>query len=206
LRDAAAVLDQRSETVLVPSPYRPLRNKLGRRIDYVFYRQGESQRLQPTKVESIFEDHFELNGKTATYSNHVGVLATFEIGGRPDSPSREFNGEVVGLASRMLASGRVEAERRREGGRTLSGAGMTCALLAAACGRSETVNRRGFLQRAMQGAAIVSLTPGVGYSVFSEYLVPDELKAFDEANSNLNRLSSRIAQQRLTMVGESVAS
>jgi hypothetical protein len=116
----------------------------------------------------------------------------FEVGVPPESISRQVNRKVVEVASQLLASGRQEAERRRACSRNLSGAGMACAMLAVACGRSEVVSRRSFLQRTLHGAAIASLTPGVGYSVVSELLVPGELEAFDEAAESLDRLAGRI--------------
>ena len=71
---------------------------------------------------------------------------------------------------------------------------IACGALAFACGRSQAVTRRNFLQRGLQGAAIVSLMPGVGYSVISELLAPSELEAFDEATLSLNRLAMEIGR------------
>jgi hypothetical protein len=97
----------------------------------------------------------------------------------------------VDLALGLLSEGREEAERRRSGSRALSGIGMACAVAATAGGRAESVNRRRFLQKSLRVAAIAGLTPGIGYSVMSELVLPNELSAFDRAEQSLNRLVQR---------------
>jgi hypothetical protein len=97
----------------------------------------------------------------------------------------------VDLASRLLSEGREEAERRRSGSRALSGIGMVCAVAAAAGGRTESVNRRRFLQKSLRVAAVAALTPGIGYSVMSELVLPNELSAFDRAEESLDRLAQQ---------------
>ena len=191
MRDSAADLDQRSHTILSHNPYR-IDTQVDRRIDYVFYRSGVGQHVEPLRAVPAFDDLFELNGRSVTYSNHAGVMASFEIVDRAESMTRQLNRKVVGLASKILASGRREAELRREHNRMLSGTGLACAVVAATCGRSEVVSRRGFLHRALQGAALVSLTPGVGYSMLSEFSIPDELDAFDKAVASLDRIAESI--------------
>ena len=78
---------------------------------------------------------------------------------------------------------------------------MACAVAAVAAGRSEQVSRRRFLQNSLRAAALVSLTPGVAYSVMSEFIVPNELSAFDHAERSLGQLAHRNAATQDELTG-----
>ncbi|MFT5443604.1 MAG: endonuclease/exonuclease/phosphatase family metal-dependent hydrolase [Myxococcota bacterium] len=191
MRDCAAELDNRFATVLCKNPYRAMKRnpRPDKRIDYVFVLDGASKALRARTLERVFGHAAEDDGEAFAYSNHAGLLAEVEAhAGAPVSPP-SFERAAVDLASRLLSEGREEAERRREGGRELSGIGLACAVAAVAVGNSERVNRRRLLKRALRGAAVVALTPSIGYSVMFELLVPGELSAFDRAQKSLGLLA-----------------
>ena len=200
MRDCAVEMEHRCETVMYSNPYRarkPISVETGRRIDYVFMRDGQTSGLQARSFDRVFDGVFTIGGQPASYSNHAGLMATIEMLPVHADFRHALNQSVVELASRLLSEGREEAERRRAGSRVMSGVGMACAVAAAAAGRTEKVNRRRFLQNTFRAAALVSLAPGVAYSVMSEFIVPNELTAFDHAEKSLDRL----AQQRSSSSG-----
>jgi hypothetical protein len=122
----------------------------------------------------------------ASASNHAGVLAEIELvpgAGRPLTPP---SAQAAALATSILREGRREVKQRRRDDRVWAGAGIGAAALAAMSMRDRRVSRRRLLRTALQGAALLALTPGVGFSVVSEVLTPDELRAFD-------RLAERLA-------------
>ena len=54
--------------------------------------------------------------------------------------------------------------------------------------RALPTDRRGFLRGVLQLGAFAALVPGVGLSLSSEWLVPDEIDAFREARNELTRI------------------
>ena len=88
----------------------------------------------------------------------------------------------------ILREGRREAKQRRRGDRAWAGAGLGAAALASLGVRNPRVSRRRLLRTALQAGALLALTPGVGFSIVSEVLTPEELRAFDQLASRLTRL------------------
>lgn len=201
MRDAAVELDDRRFTVLRENPYRTRRSniaKRGKRIDYVFVRDGSESAFRPLSLDRVFDEPIQLEGKRGAYSNHAGLLAEIESYPVETVSHYLLNQRAIDLASKLLSEGREEAERRRSGSRVLASMGMTCAVAAAVGGRTAPVNRRRFLQKSLRVAAVAGLAPGIGYSVMSEFVVPNELSAFDRAEASLNQL----AQQSFAGDGE----
>ena len=56
--------------------------------------------------------------------------------------------------------------------------------------RDPRVSRRRLLRTALQAGAVLALTPGVGFSIVSELLTPEELRAFDRLAVRLARLGA----------------
>jgi hypothetical protein len=88
----------------------------------------------------------------------------------------------------MLEEGRRETRDRRRGDRVLAGVGVGAAALASFGLRDPRISRRRILRTALQAGAVLALTPGVGFSIVSELLTPDELRAFDQLALRLTRL------------------
>jgi endonuclease/exonuclease/phosphatase family metal-dependent hydrolase len=199
MRDTAVELDNLRSTVLRANPYRTKKTKktkrfasfqeLGKRVDYVFVRDGSKAAFRPLSLDRVFDEPIELEGRPGAYSNHAGLLAEVEAFPAQIASSTLLNRQAVDLASKLLSEGRQEAERRRSDGRALAGMGMACAVAAAAGGRTESVSRRRFLQKSLRVAAVAGLAPGIGYSVMSELVVPNELIAFDRAEESLGQLA-----------------
>ena len=53
-------------------------------------------------------------------------------------------------------------------------------------------NRRKLLRYALRGAALAALTPTLGSSMLSEFFVPGEIHAFEEAEARLAKLGSEL--------------
>jgi len=188
LRDVAAELADRSATVLRSNPYRAESSKPDRRVDYVFARDGENAGIVARSVQRAFDERLVLDGDAASASNHAGVLAELEIvsgGGRVLAPPSDH---AIALATRMLEEGRLETRDRRRGDRVLAGVGVGAAALASLGLRDPRISRRRMLRTALQAGAVLALTPGVGFSIVSELLTPDELRAFDQLALRLTRL------------------
>ena len=201
MRDMAAELDDRRFTIQRENPYRMQKlhkQKAGKRVDYVFVRDGFQAALRPLSLDRVFDEPLKLEGELAAYSDHAGLLAEIEVFPIETAGRFSLNQRAFDLASKLLSEGREEAERRRSGSRALAGMGMACAVAAAAGGRTESVNRRRFLQKSLRVAAVAGLTPGIGYSVLSELVLPNELRAFDHAEESLDQL----AQQSFSVNGE----
>jgi len=78
LRDVAAVLDRRQATCLAPHPYRPT-GAPESRIDLILARDGGGLALRKVAIERVFDEPLEFAGEEGAYSDHAGVLATFEM-------------------------------------------------------------------------------------------------------------------------------
>jgi endonuclease/exonuclease/phosphatase family metal-dependent hydrolase len=185
-RDVASELDTPSATVLRANPYRAHSSKPDRRVDYAFARDGGGTALVPLHARRVFDERLELEGDPASCSNHAGVLVDFELvpgaGRALPSPAPR----AISLAMQFLDEGRQQAGQRRRGDRVWAGAGFGAAALASLGVRDARISRRRLLRTALQASALLTLTPGVGLSIVSELLTPDELRAFD-------RLAVRLA-------------
>lgn len=194
LRDVAAKLDAREDTVVRGSPYRAKkkkRNEPGKRIDYIFLREGIDHVVRPLHIERIFDEEIVLGGERAAYSNHMGVMAELQISARKgEILERVVSRSALDLASDLLSQGRFEAEQRLSGVRVVSVAGVACAALAAVSARGGLASRRRFLKSSLRAIALAALAPGVGYSVLSAVWVPDEMSAFENAQQRLDQLAT----------------
>lgn len=192
VRDAAVELDRRLPTVLANSPYRRGKRRDSRK-DFIFVRDGDRLGVTVRALTQAFHRPFVVDGRPAACSNHAGVVADLEFGVRTSVAAARPRREVFAMASQMLDRGRVEAERRQMGERTLSGvgAGVSLAALAAAAIPDERVSRRRFLRGSLRSAALLALAPSVGCSILSEVLVPDEIHAFRAASRHLASLMPR---------------
>ncbi len=191
LTDVAAALDRRQETVLPFSPYRPNENPPGPRIDYILSRSGRARGLQPGEIERVLDEEFEAEGRRATYSDHTGLRAGFELDdqGTPASPP---SAEAVELARDLLEEGRVRAQVRRDEQRVLAvGSGLSVlALLAAA--RSLETSRRGALRAGLYAAGGLGLLAAGGLATLSEGFTPSAVRGYDRAEQQLAALSGPI--------------
>jgi len=187
-RDSAAEAANPQPTVFSANAYRGNPKKPDRRIDYVFVRDGGALAVETRSSVRIFDEAIEIDGRAAAYSNHAGVLAEVAVVPRalasPPPPKRS----AIELAAQLLTEGRREAERRQHHNRMLAGAGIGGAGIALGALRSEPMTRRRLLRNALQAAGLAAITPGVAYSILSEYFVPDELAGFEAVTQQLSQL------------------
>ncbi len=186
LRDAAAEVDRRELTVWSGNAYRASRNP-GKRVDYVFVRDGASRGVAVRHLERVFDEPIELSGRPHSYSDHAGVLAELEIQTRPGRTGPPAP-EAIALAGRLLEEGRRSSEYRRRKRRRWAGMGLGVAAVAAAGVRTPALTRRRLLRGSVQALGFAALAPCVGLSVLSEVFVRDEIRAFDALAARVARL------------------
>lgn len=196
LRDAAAELGRREETLWRGNAYRRAQQR-GKRIDYVFLRNGARHALVPHQVERIFDEPIELTGRRASYSDHAGVLADLELVAR-DGTAAPPEPAAIELARELLREGRALAERRQGERRAWAGAGLGVAVAAAAGVRAPPLTRRRLLRASLQGLGIAALTPCLGFSLLSEIFVKDEIRAFESLAGRLAELDREVRGESTT--------
>jgi len=174
--------------VLRGNPYRAHSSNPDRRKDYVLARDGGDAAVVAHSVQRVFDEPFDLGGNPASYSNHAGVLAELEIVPGAARPTPPPSARAIALATQILREGRREAKQRRRGDRAWAGVGLGAATLASLGARSPRVSRRRLLRTALQAGALLALTPGVGLSIVSELLAPEDLRAFDQLALRLTQL------------------
>jgi endonuclease/exonuclease/phosphatase family metal-dependent hydrolase len=194
LRDVAIELDERAPTVWKGNAYRSKRRKPGRRIDYVFVRDGAHEGIVARRVARVFDEVLDLPGGPASYSDHAGVLAELDLADahRPIPVPRP---EVVALASGLLSEGVADAHQRQRGRRTWAGMGLAGAVLASAGMRSRPLNRRRFLRSGLHTAGFLAITPSIGCGILSEVFAPSEIRAFETVAARLAGLEVQPADE-----------
>jgi endonuclease/exonuclease/phosphatase family metal-dependent hydrolase len=192
LRDLAAELGKRLPTVQQANPYRGSSSH-DRRVDYVLARDGGNNAVIPLWSRLVFDERFELDGRPASCSDHAGVLVEVELVRGAARPIPPVSPQAISLASQILREGRRETKRRRRGDRAWAGTGLAAAATLATLGtRERHISRRRLLRSAFQAGALLSLTPGVGLSIVSEWLTPPELRAFDQLAARLARAAGAL--------------
>jgi endonuclease/exonuclease/phosphatase family metal-dependent hydrolase len=186
LRDTAAEVEQRQPTVYRGNPYRFSQRKPDKRIDFIFRRDGDEVGVTTLRVERVFDEVFEFEGQRAGYSNHAGVLSEIDLEPREARPAHRADRRAVELAMHLLSEGREEAAMRQHSGRVLAGTGLGGAVLALGALRVKPMTRRALLRRSLKAAGLAATVPALGYSLLSEYFVPDEIAAFDAVAQRLS--------------------
>jgi endonuclease/exonuclease/phosphatase family metal-dependent hydrolase len=188
LRDVAATLGNRQNTTLHANPYRRS-SGIDRRKDFIFVRSGLAHEVVPIRVTRTFDELIEIDGEPGAYSNHAGLVVDLEVTPVKAVPAAHLRTDVdpnlFELAQGMLAQGESLALERQNGGRKISGIGMSFAAAAALGAMPRRMSRRKLLRWSLTGAALAALTPTIGFSIASEVLVPDEIQAFRDAAQQL---------------------
>ncbi|MDP6980753.1 MAG: endonuclease/exonuclease/phosphatase family protein [Myxococcota bacterium] len=183
LQDVATALDRREATARAGNPYRR-KARDDSRIDYVFERPGEERRLVAKSIERVFDTPLQFGGEPGNYSDHAGLLATFEFEAhratRPP-PDRA----LIERARDLLAEGRALALRRRSNQRQTAAAAGCAVLIGAAATRMPRVTRRRLLRNALVLGCATSGGLGAGHLWLSEWIHPDEVSSFDAALADL---------------------
>ncbi len=157
--DAAALLDRREATIHAGNTYRAVGSWVeNERIDYLFSRDGADRGVVPVTVRRAFDEVQNIGGEPSSASDHAGVFAEFEVGGRakPQTPPDPASLEQ---ARAILETGLDQARARQkiEGGAAIA----TLALAVGAAKTSARVSRRRWLQGA--AGALASCATGFGW-------------------------------------------
>ena len=187
LRDAAVESGRREATVDGANPFRN-KGREPKRIDYVLVRDGRTAGLRVSGLHRSFDAIFDAGGRTASFSNHAGLIAEIELHGAP-RPTAGPDAGAIDLAATLLAEGRARTEKQRSGARIAAGAGWAGGLLATFGARDPRLSRRALLRTAVQLGGLAALTPGVGYTLVGEVFAPNELRAFDQLLDRLYGLA-----------------
>jgi endonuclease/exonuclease/phosphatase family metal-dependent hydrolase len=187
LRDVAAVLDQRRNTVRRANPYRRYKVKPDSRKDFIFCRGGASLALKPVSARRVFDEIFEVDGKEASFSNHDGVMAELQLAGGATAISRAPSVEAVDLALALLQEGKRRAEQQRDQERAIATGSLAVGALALT-GKARQMSRRRFMKGAMLAFPAVTVPSGAGYLALSEWHRPQELETYERIRDMLNRV------------------
>ena len=185
--DTAVTLDQRQGTSRRANPYREGKTSPDSRIDYVFYRRGVSSTVKPVALQRVFDQIFQIDGRPASYSDHDGLLAEFEISERAPTPLGDPQPQAIALAAKLLEEGRAQAQQRRMRERVMAGAAFAVGSVAFIRPLRDRVSRRRFLRRSLLALPLVAVPSGTGLLVLSEICVQEELQAYDEVCALLRR-------------------
>jgi endonuclease/exonuclease/phosphatase family metal-dependent hydrolase len=204
LVDAAAALDVRLPTTTLQNAYRASRGAVNEsRLDYVFCRAGLHRGIRPVECRRVYDETIEVAGEPGAYSDHAGVLAELEIGGRGSAPWVATD-DAFALASVLLETGRAQARRRRLFVRAGAGACAASAAVAFRRLRRPQLSRRRFLRSGLGAmVGLTGLSTG-GLLGLSEGFGPEELAGYDDAEAALSRL--RVAAERGRAAPDAAAS
>jgi endonuclease/exonuclease/phosphatase family metal-dependent hydrolase len=190
LQDAAAVLDQRQHTTLYDNPYRRRGRRPGRRIDYLFTRDGAKRATRAVAIRRVLDEHFEIGERLASYSDHAGLLCDVELGGLPSRLPPPAPSSLA-LAKQLLTVGRRHAELRQSQQRLWAASGAVACLTTLGAGRSIVASRRRFLRAAALGLPAIGLASCAGLTALAERFVPQELRGYDRVEAILDELARR---------------
>lgn len=190
VRDVAAVLDRRRDTVRWPGSHRRLPGLGGARIDYVFCRGGRDGSWRPLAIERVLDGTTAIGRRRANYSDHAGLVADLELvpGG---APLPAADPEAVDVARDLLERGRRQAAGRRSALRWSGAGGLAAAAVAARPALRARLTRRRFL-----GAGVAALAglAGAGSLFLAEEVRPEEIRAFDATLRQLDALAAAPAR------------
>jgi endonuclease/exonuclease/phosphatase family metal-dependent hydrolase len=185
LRDAAASLGRREPTLLTSNPYQ--RSRREARIDYVFVRDGKRHALRVQSSTRIFDEPLQIEGRSAAYSDHAGLLVDLALVARAGGAAAP-QAEAVAAARRTLEAGREQASRRRRDRRLLAGTGLSGGALALVATRSRALTRRRLLRRLLAAGGALSFTSGLAAAGLAEIAGAEESRTFGAVIRQLDGL------------------
>lgn len=184
VRDVAASLGRREDTVRWPGSHRHLPGGRGARIDYVFCRGGRDLSWRPLGIERVLDGKVEIDGRAANTSDHAGLVAELELepAGAALPP---VDPAAVSLARRLLEQGRDATAGRRSALRWSGAGGLAAAAVAVRPALRTRLSRRQVLTG---GLASLAGLAGGGCLYLAEEVRPAELDAFDATLRQLDAL------------------
>ena len=195
LTDVAAALEWREVTIVPGPPYRANESPPGVRIDYVFARDGFERAVVPHSIERVLDEPIEIEGKSAGYSDHAGLLAEIDLD--TSRPVRlPPSADAVARAAGFLREGREKAERRRDEQLGIAAGGGVVALAAVGSASMVRVSRRRLLRAALIGLPAIALASSAGVGVLVDRAVSNELAGYDKVGrllEGIGRASARSA-------------
>ncbi|MFT5349575.1 MAG: endonuclease/exonuclease/phosphatase family metal-dependent hydrolase [Planctomycetota bacterium] len=185
-RDVAAELSLRrpTATATAANPYRASTRNW--RKDFVFARDCRERGLSALKIERVFDEPIQIVGGLAAYSDHYGLAAELALVEQSERVPVAVPAPRQ-LAERLLREGGKLSEARLHDHLSMAVVGVGTAIACSAGARqiSGRSTRRMLLRGLLATGAVGALTP----SLLSEILIPQEVRAFENAQATLARLS-----------------
>jgi hypothetical protein len=185
VRDAAATLDRRQDTVLPANSYLGGAGE-ARRIDFLFSRGGGSRTLSPVSIERVLDGTPSGEGGARAYSDHAGVLGEFEIGKR--APEPVIDPGAIRMARELLIVGQREVETRWQRQRVLGSLALATLPAAFMGARRPALSRRRFLAGSLRSLGVLAGSFGALRLGLTEAFRPAELAGFEAALRRLDSL------------------
>lgn len=188
LEDAASRLGRRQDTRRPENPYTTGEVSRGARIDFLFFRGGRERSLAPVQIERVLDEDFEIGGRAASYSDHAGLRAEFEVtpGGTGLPP---VDPTALATARRVLGAGRAATRERRRELRWTGAAALAAAPIGMVAGQRSPISRRRFLGACAAGAGALAGGFGLVCLGLSEKFRVDELRGYDAALRRLDAMA-----------------
>jgi len=188
LRDVAVELDNRQSTALANTPYRQRRHG-EKRIDYVFYRNGERRGLRPISIERRFDAPLDFGGEPGTFSDHAGLVAEFELRGSAQAMHTP-KADAIAAAAGLITQGREISRKRKQRSRITATGALVAGFATLAGSRFAARSRRRFLENSLKVAAGLSFVTLAGQLGLSEFTNDEEHAGYDHAERLLARLKT----------------
>lgn len=185
VRDAAAALDRRQDTVLPANFYLGGTGE-ARRIDFLFSRGGRSRTLSPVSIERVLHEAPVSEGCAPAYSDHSGLLGEFEIGqGADDAP---VDPGAIRAARELLVAGQREVETRWQRQRVLGSLALATLPAAFLAAGRPALSRRRLLAVSLRSLGVLGGSFGALRLGLCEAFRPAEVRGFEAALRRLDSL------------------
>lgn len=194
LEDAAVALDRRQATVLRNNPYRGT-GAGEARIDLILSRRGNNRSLTPVAIRRVLDEEFSIEGERATYSDHAGVLADFEVepAREPISLPQPVSADAMAEARDQIALGLEITRIRQQREARMAGGALAVSGLLGAGAWGARRSRRELIFCLASGLAGLGTLGAAGAYVGSRWVAADEIAGYREIARHLDRLPTGTA-------------
>lgn len=180
--------------------YKRDRNGPDKRIDFLFVRPASGVAWTTRDARLVFHESARIRRRDRSLSDHFGFRV--ELAWQPTAPSTaaaaaiaagpgSIDPRAITTARSLIEVGLEEADRRERQHFRWAGGFLLAAIGAAGVGRHPAVDRRAFLRGAVQGTALLSLAPALGFGTLARFDSDDKRGIFNDARAFLAELETR---------------
>lgn len=199
--------------------YKRDRNGPDKRIDFLFVRPGSGVEWTAREPRLVFHETARIRRRDRSLSDHFGFrvdLAWRSAATASAAAIAPGTGAGMGMgmgtgtadvrtpgaidpraittARSLIEVGLEEADRREQLHFRWAGGFLLAAIGAAGLRRHPAVDRRAFLRGAVQGAALATLAPALGFGTLARFDSDDKRDVFTDARTFLAELEARLAR------------